>query len=77
MTLKDKSKEELIELIEEKNQSIEELREEVIDIKAENTDYENSFFDKESIAEPAFYAGVKCEGDALRGWLNYRMESRL
>ena len=82
--------EELIELLEERDEHIDELdckledvigfEEEVSDLQNQIDDFNSSLGDREEVSEKAFYAGFT-EGsrtlDPLKPWLNYKMEARI
>ncbi len=81
--LKSKSIDELIDIIdeleasiEEKDQAIDELQEEAVDLIVDVEQYEN--VDVEKIAEAAFIAGYNAKGDmCIRAWLNYKIGARI
>lgn len=84
--MKDKTNEELIELLEERDQTISDLRDELKSDAADVRDYDKAILEVESIAEKSFYNGYKFGKDAglghytgnpydsnLRAWLNYKI----
>lgn len=87
MSYENKTNEELIELLEEKDREIENQKDRIEDLKTDCKDYRIQVSDykdleeeRESITEHAFNAGYDscCTGsEQLRGWLNYKMEVRL
>ena len=85
-----KTNEELIELLEAKDEEIEELEaneQNCSDLEEENAtlqsqieDYDESLCDREEVSELAFNAGYEAKEnnqDQLRGWLNYKVGARL
>mgnify|MGYP003637413969 CR=1 FL=1 len=85
-----KTNEELIELLEakdeeisefeESDQSIEELMSENQDLQNIVNEYDESLSDREEVSELAFNAGYDacCTGsEQLRGWLNFKIGARI
>lgn len=76
----DLSKDDLIELLEERDQSIEDLNDEIESNTSDNKDYDRAIMDLSTIAEKSFYAGYRTINkpmNDLKAWLNYKMEERL
>lgn len=84
MNYEDMSKDELIELLKEKEGLIGELRQEEIDLSDEVNSLESYISemevneDKEVTAEKAFYAGFNSDDESvIKAWLNYKIGERL
>ena len=91
MEYENKTKEELIDLLEAKDeeindlqeneQSIEELADEISDYESQQEEYNEALADREQVSEKAFYAGFdayQCgEVNEQKAWLNYKIEARL
>ena len=91
MTYENKTNEELIELLEEKDEEIQQLECKADDLEMEQADYVNEIesmtecsIDKqeqEELAEKSFYAGLYSSRNLtltpLKAWLNYKMENIL
>lgn len=85
-----KTNEELIELLEAKDeeiqqqqehdQSIEELEDENRDLQNVIDDYNSSLSDREEVSEAAFDAGYEAKENQLpklKAWLNYKIGARI
>lgn len=84
-----KLKKDLIELLEEKDGTINKLQQEVDEGDSECCELRNDFADaalvsmnedeQEALAEKSFYAGLKSDRDIapLKAWLNFKVEERL
>lgn len=74
-----KTNEELIELLEELNQSNEDLREEITNTASDNNDYDLAILQLETIAEKSFYAGRDSNLNLtpLKAWLDHKVGERL
>ena len=80
MNYENKTNEELTELLEERDQSIEDLNDEITSDAEDAKDYDRAIKDLSTIAEKSFYAGyntIKKPMNDLKAWLNYKMEARL
>lgn len=90
MEYENKTNEELIELLEARDETINELEEyeqSCDDLQDENRDlqniideYDSAVSDREKVSESAFFAGHH-EGlngnQALKSWLNYKIRARI
>lgn len=75
-----KTKEELIDVIDELEQSNDDLRDEIKNISVDASDYDTAILQLETIAEKSFYAGynvIKKPNNQTKAWLNYKVEARL
>ena len=84
-----KTNEELIELLESKDerindleeceQSCEELESEIRCMSSDGNDYDKAIKELATIAEKSFYAGRNSDlkSTQLKSWLNYKMEEML
>ena len=85
-----KTNEELIELLEERDEEIEELEsctshiddleDEIATLTSEINDYDESLSCREEVSEKAFYAGyntIKKPENSIKAWLNFKVENRL
>tara|TARA_R110000772_G_scaffold45257_1_gene103812 strand:+ start:61 stop:300 length:240 start_codon:yes stop_codon:yes gene_type:complete len=79
MNYENKTNEELIELLEEENQSNEDLRYEIKSISSDNNDYDVAILELATIAEKSFYAGrdSDLQSTPLKAWLNYKIGERI
>ena len=92
MGYENKTNEELIELLEQRDEELEEYEMKVGDIECERDSayddlsvlHELEDFDKESFAEKAFDRGVEAgqnfkhdKTKIMKAWLNYKIEARL
>ena len=79
MEYENKTKDELIELLDELKQSNSDLKNELRDVAIDNKDYDRAILELTTTAEKSFYAG-RCSDSKvtqLKAWLNYKMEERL
>ena len=90
MEYENKTNEELIDLLEAKDeeintlqeneQSIDDLVDEIRDYENQQEAYNDALVDRERVSERAFYAGFKAaenKSTALKSWLNHKVEVRL
>ena len=81
MKYDDLSKDDLIELLEERDQSIEDLTDEIKIDASDARDYDNAIKDLSTIAEKSFYAGLEASRQLtvtpIKAWLNYKIGERL
>ena len=74
------SKDEEIEQFEENHQSIEDLESDNQDLQNVIDDYNSSLSDREEVSEAAFKSGHKSGLDneaLLKSWLNYKIGARI
>jgi len=74
------AKDEEINELEESEQNIEELSDEVSELQNQIDDFNSSMGDREQVSEKAFNAGYdacRVGGAQLKSWLNYKIEERL
>jgi len=89
MSYENKTIEELIELLEEKDEEIQQLECKADDLEMEQADYVSEIesiteysmdkHEQEELAEKSFYAGLDSNSNItpLKAWLNYKIEERL
>ena len=89
MEYENKTNEELIELLEAKDdeiselqeteQNIEELTDVISDYQSQEEDYNLALADREQVSEKSFYAGRISDQKLtpLKAWLNHKIEERL
>ena len=77
--MNNKTKEELIDIIDELKQSNESLKDDVQTASSNNNDYDKAILELTTIAENSFYAGRDSDLNQtpLKSWLNYKMEERI
>jgi len=88
--MNNKSKEELIEIIEQLDEKIEELEQEVYEaseledevseLQGQLDDVNSALTDREEVSEKAFYSGYKSGANSefvLKSWLNFKIEERI
>lgn len=74
------ARDEELEQIEEHDQSIEELEDENRDLQNIIDDYNSSLSDREEVSEAAFDAGYEAKENKeakMKAWLNYKIGARL
>ncbi len=81
MSYENKTNEELIELLEERDQSVSDLQEEISDSESDSRDYDAAILKLSTIAESSFYAGIESSRNItltpIKAWLNYKIGERL
>lgn len=90
MEYENKTKEELIDLLEAKDeeintlqeneQIIDDLTDEIRNYENQQEEYNEALADREQVSEKAFYAGYDAYKSAafkVKAWLNYKIEARL
>jgi len=90
MEYENKTNEELIDLLEAKDeeintlqeneQSIDDLVDEIRDYENQQEAYNDALVDRERVSEKAFYAGYdayKPDDSKVKAWLNYKIEARI
>tara|TARA_R110002096_G_scaffold66306_2_gene161393 strand:+ start:1472 stop:1705 length:234 start_codon:yes stop_codon:yes gene_type:complete len=77
--MNNKTKEELVDIIDELKQSNETLKDDVQTASSNNNDYDKAILELSTIAEKSFYAGRDSDLNQtpLKSWLNYKMEERI
>jgi len=90
MNYENKTEEELIELLEDRDEKIEELEQEVCEaseledevseLQGQLDEVNSALTDREEVSERAFYSGYKSGANSefvLKSWLNFKIEERI
>jgi len=79
MQYENKTNEDLIELLEERDQLIDDFHDEIASDAADAKDYDRAIKDLSTIAEKSFYAGRDSDSNStpIKAWLNYKIGERI